>query len=666
MNVTGIIAENKKRLTSWRKQEEYNPYSGEGSTSLDRVLFEVPDAPLKKMWLPKGFINDPLIRSIKKHGSLSDCLYNDFDTEPTEDAIATLWDSICERRFNHDFEFWAAMTITITPKDGGEDIPFILNPGQRKLLKALEKMRIAGKPIRVILVKARQWGGSTLIQIYLAWIQIIHKKNWNSAICAHLETASRIIRGMYQKAIDSYPQNYSKTPLKLTPYQKSVKTSIIKNTKCRITIGSAEKPDGVRSENLSMAHLSEVGLWKATEGKKPEDIVQAVTSGILYKPYTVIVYESTAKGVGNFFHKQWIRAVSGKSAYTPVFIAWYEIEQYSLPIKDYVSFIEAMSEYELYLWAHTPATLEQIHWYRVESLDKEEWRMKSEFPSFADEAFQSTGNPVFNRKDVLRLAENCISPAMVGDIVSNGVNGKEALINIRFVDNSRGSMKIWELPNKHKNITRQYLVSVDIGGRSSKSDPSSISVFNREYMMEPGGVPEIVADWHGHIDHDLLAWLAAKIAVFYNDALLVFETNTYETNETEGSHGEYILDEIVEYYKNLYARTSSQNIRSNVAAKWGWHTNVQTKTLIIDNGIKLMRTDGYIERDQDTISEYLLFENKQDGSTGAVDGNHDDKVMSRLIGLYVCYDFKYYALPSLVQKTTTTTITKPITSKANF
>ena len=140
MNVTGIIAENKKRLTSWRKQEEYNPYSGEGSTSLDRVLFEIPDAPLKKMWLPKGFINDPLIRSIKKHGSLSDCLYNDFDTEPTEDAVATLWDSICERRFKHDFEFWAAMTITITPKDGGEDIPFILNPGQRKLLKAMEKI----------------------------------------------------------------------------------------------------------------------------------------------------------------------------------------------------------------------------------------------------------------------------------------------------------------------------------------------------------------------------------------------------------------------------------------------------------------------------------------------------------------------------------------------
>jgi len=60
-------------------------------------------------------------------------------------------------------------------------------------------MRTAGKPIRLILLKARQWGGSTLVQIYMAWIQLVHCRNWNSVICAHLKESAANIKGMYSK-----------------------------------------------------------------------------------------------------------------------------------------------------------------------------------------------------------------------------------------------------------------------------------------------------------------------------------------------------------------------------------------------------------------------------------------------------------------------------------
>ncbi|MBR5241403.1 MAG: hypothetical protein IKW05_05650, partial [Muribaculaceae bacterium] len=63
------------------------------------------------------------------------------------------------------------MFVRIKNKMGDGDIPFKLNRPQRRLLAEMEEMRIKGKPIRIILLKARQWGGSTLVQIYMAWIQ---------------------------------------------------------------------------------------------------------------------------------------------------------------------------------------------------------------------------------------------------------------------------------------------------------------------------------------------------------------------------------------------------------------------------------------------------------------------------------------------------------------
>ena len=73
-----------------------------------------------------------------------------------------------------------------------------------------------------------------------------------------------------------------------------------------------------------------MGIWKATEGKKPEDIVRSACSGILLKPYTMIVYESTANGTGNFFHREYTAAKEGKSQFEAMFVSWFDIEQYTL------------------------------------------------------------------------------------------------------------------------------------------------------------------------------------------------------------------------------------------------------------------------------------------------------------------------------------------------
>ena len=109
-------------------------------------------------------------------------------------------------RLRHDFEFWAWRCVKIKDKISARDVPFTLNRAQRRLLDVFERQRLAGEPIRVILLKSRQWGGSTLTQIYMAWLQIVHRRNWHSLICAHVKDTAAVIRAMYAKLLENYPE----------------------------------------------------------------------------------------------------------------------------------------------------------------------------------------------------------------------------------------------------------------------------------------------------------------------------------------------------------------------------------------------------------------------------------------------------------------------------
>ena len=46
----------------------------------------------------------------------------------------------------------------------------------------------------MVVLKARQWGGSTLTQLYIAWLQLLHKKGLNSLIVLLLKDTSIVPR----------------------------------------------------------------------------------------------------------------------------------------------------------------------------------------------------------------------------------------------------------------------------------------------------------------------------------------------------------------------------------------------------------------------------------------------------------------------------------------
>ena len=628
-----IISENEIRIKSFRST--YNPMTGEGSPIKRTKIYYKSQNGEFEGYFPDTMFKDPVIKLLAEVQSIETLLAKTGQT-PSTKTVHAIEKHIFEERLSHDFEFWAVLCVLIQHKISKASVPLILNRPQRKLLLTLETMRVAESPIRVILLKARQWGGSTLVQAYMAWMQIRIRKNWHSAIVADVEDQARNIRDMLHRIMKEYPKDVA--TLTWAPFAGSNKTKIIRQRNCIVGVGSAQKPESLRSYDFAMLHLSEVGLWKDTVQKKAADLAQTLQATVPDTKDTLIVLESTAKGVGNYFHRQWINAEKRQGIFKPIFIPWFDVEMYQKPIEINIKdFIQNLTDYEKLLW-NLGATLEGINWYTStkKGYDYDDWRMKSEYPSTAEEAFQSSGNRVFPQSSVHRARENCIAPIFYGDVFPK-IKGRASLENPKFEEIPKGNLFIWAMPDTTVNVENRYCIFVDVGGRTETADKSVIKVLDR-YWMADGGTPEVVAVWEGNIDQDLLAWKAAQIGTLYQNAQIAIETNSLKSRDnTEGSHYLTILDEIAEYYDNLYTREAHDKLRQGRPTYYGFHTNQATKTMIINTLNSAIRDTLYIERDERACFEMDTYEHKADGTMGSIDGTHDDHVIATAGAIWLAY-----------------------------
>ena len=532
-------------------------------------------------------------------------------------------------RIQEDFEFWCARCVTIKDKQNSKNVPLVLNRPQRRLLGVMEEQRVAGRPVRVILLKARQWGGSTLVQMYLAWMQLVRHTGWNSLICGHLHMTSKCIKRMYNLLLSHYPREMLDDPgdkLLFSKLEGQPNVQQLEARDCLVLTGSSRSEDAVRGYDISMAHLSEVAFWKESAMHSPDDVVRSVCGSVALKPETVVVLESTADGVGDYFHDEWLRAELGRSDKVPVFVPWYEIDGYARAVDDPVALWKSMDEYERALW-DDGRTLEQINWYHAK---RKEYRthelMMAEYPGSASEAFSTSGNNPFKREHLDELEKGCSKPPiLVGDIQGAAASGLLAKENVHLVAESNGLLKVWEMPQMGLPVNVRYLVVVDVGGRSESSDYSVIAVWRDGDGSRP---KEIVAQWRGHIDHDQLAIKSMQLALFYHKALLVIECNTLINEAARAGESEYILQTLYRLYGNLYKREGKQ---------LGFHTNVKTKREAITELIRVVRDGEYIERDMDAVNEMRDYQ-ERNGTYAARQGKHDDILMTRAIGLLVLMD----------------------------
>lgn len=698
-----LVRENQRR--NREIFDNYNPVTGKGCPG-ERKKVVIDDCPIRKQLMPVRCTEHNVeLKKIIRRRSIRLYIEKDLKQEYTDELYEDVVYMIFRIRATEDPAFAFYQFYQIQNKITGEMKPFSMNYPQRLVLAELEDMRAKGQPIRLIILKARQWGGSTLSEAYEKWMQDFrHPFGWGMVILAHVKDATKRIKAMFTKMVQNQP-GWSiadkNDRLKLGSYQDSKSDFIVRNHRDEelgmrvISVGSYEKYDSLRSADTKMAHYSEVAYWKKTIEKEPEEVLSSIDGGIPLEPDTVEIMESSGRSSAGFFPDMYRRAKDPAlpSAWRAIFIAFFQIENdrkelddkwpniYGKGIKwskveedkDYLKLATAFAMW-LYLnkdndqcpegWQETGkffwqlwqkgATFEAINWYRHRrNTFRSHTYIATEAPSDDVEAFRASGNLIFDMYAVEALRRHQElgqkEPIFVGNIVGNYAKGQKAISTAHLVPvvGDGEILKIWQKPDCLR-VNNRYVVSVDIGGRSKKADFTVMTVIDRFGMMlGMGGKPKVVARWRGHIRHDLLAWKAAQIAHYYDDALLVFESNTAETEkgkiDTEGEHFGTIIEEIADYYENLYIReTEVDSVTQKRVNKYGFNTNRQTKQYVIDNYIAYIDDQLYAEPDVQCYDELTIYERHEDGSIGNVEGKdaagndaHDDIVMSTGIGLYI-------------------------------
>lgn len=198
--------------------------------------------------------------------------------------------------------------------------------------------------------------------------------------------------------------------------------------------------------------------------QNPEGFIRAICGAVNTDELTLVVLESTANGVGNYFHREWQRAVAGESDKKPVFVPWYEIEHYRKEDIDAGQVVARMDDYERELWSRYGLTLEQIAWYQAKRREyTSRYQMMAEYPTTPREAFQRLDNGVFDPAAVERMREECREGEECEIASASGrITGEASLRQLELLGVAGKGLRVWSRPGRGK----EYVVGVDIGGEA--------------------------------------------------------------------------------------------------------------------------------------------------------------------------------------------------------
>lgn len=512
------------------------------------------------------------------------------------------------RRIKHDPSFYMQSFLKIRTKQGKLE-KLTLNSTQRKINERIDELQ--GKPIRILVLKARQMGVSTYTEG-----RIFHRsattKLTNSLIIAHKEDASTNLFNMSKLFYEELPP-----PLRPMKKASNAKELIFENPtpdpvekqknpglRSKIKIDTAKNLGAGRSDTIHNLHASEVAFWD-----NAETVMLGLLQSVPNTPNTMIIIESTANGVGGYFYDLWQQAKNGENDFIPLFFPWFEHEEYRMPVSD--GFVLTGEEQELK--SQYNLDNEQLAWRRWairNNCNGDPQLFSQEYPSNDMEAFLVSGRPRFDMPTLMEYLNQC----------EDGQRGYLERVGstLKFIPDPKGYIEVWDTPQRGK----EYFIGGDVAKGLVTGDYSAAPVYNAD--------KNLVALWHGHIDPDLFADQIVTLGLYYNEALLAPEEN---------NHGLTVINKAKQEYWNIYKRTTHDKVTDETKEQLGWYTTEQSKKLAIDNLAKLVRERRIGIKSKKFVQELMTYIIEDDGKTNAQEGSHDDIVMASAIILFVMDQF---------------------------
>jgi Terminase RNaseH-like domain len=490
----------------------------------------------------------------------------------------------------------------------GELIKFKLNSSQRRLNEKIDELKRAGKPVRIIILKARQMGFSTLTEGRIFYETVTNQLT-NSFIIAHKEEASTNLFNMSKLF-------YEELPLPLRPMKKAsnAKELIFENPtpnieekqknpglRSKIKIETAKNLDAGRSATIHNLHASEVAFWD-----NADTVMLGLLQAVPNTSNTMVIVESTANGVGGYFYDMWQKAKRGENDFVPMFFPWYEHDEYRMEVPD--DFKITPEEQELKeMYGLDDEQLVWRRWAIRNNCGGDIEKFKQEYPANDEEAFLTSGRPRFDTQVLMRWY-NKAKDGERGNI-ERGV----------WVPDEKGYIEIWE----HPQPGIRYVIGADTSEGKVTGDYSAATVWDSKNYKQ-------VARWHGHIDPDIYGKQLEALGKYYNNALIAPEKN---------NHGFTTVNRLKQNYNNIFQMERYDQTIDQTTKELGFVTNKKTKPLIIDHMASMIRDQLITTYDKKLISECLTYIREDDGTTNAQEGCHDDLVMATAIALFVMSNF---------------------------
>ena len=504
----------------------------------------------------------------------------------------------------------------LTKERGVVRLGDVMNYAQRELIIECERqLRVTGQ-IRVITLKARQIGISTVIEAIIFALSILFR-DYHSLIVSHEKDSAEGLLSMTKRYWATYPfrqfhdEKYNgKAHLAWSDMGSEIQVATAKNV------------DAGRSKTLQALHASEVAFWD-----EPETLMTGLRQAIPTFGMTAIFLESTANGIGNYFHKTWNVAAKGESEYTPMFFPWWKHPEYTaqyVPAAERDKYVlDHLDEEERGLRKRGVPD-ERLVWRRwavINLCQSDIEKFHQEYPSDPHEAFVSTGRNVF---PLPRLVAH-YKP-------ERGVRGQllEIKGKLQFHEDANGPLTVFSYPSADKDWG-VYLIGAD-PTHTTAGDNACAQVLNRRTL-------EVVATYRKKIDPVNFGHELRRLGYYYNSALIAPE----KTGPGYATVGALLTAN----YPFVWESTKFDRTPGAITGDtYGWGTNRQTKVYAISHLVKAFMDPmmsvggqqyGLMVHDADTVAElrdYITTEDGQGYKNG--DGSwFDDGVMALAIAVTV-------------------------------
>lgn len=490
-------------------------------------------------------------------------------------------------------------------------VPLRFNEAQDNLYAVIRQQAALGKPIRIIILKGRQEGISTVTEA-LMFQDAATRPNVKTLIVAHNSDATSNLFKMNKLFYDCLPRRMQpmrknsnareltfENPTK-DRKAKARRPGLRSAIRCQTAGGG-----GVgRSETLTNVHLSEYAFWP----KNKKELLLGIMQSVPDDPNTMVVIESTANGYDHF-KELWDGAVSGENAWVPVFLPWYLEKGYRKAVPPGTEWTEE----EEGLRRDFGLDDEQLQWRRWciktncgGSLEE----FRQEYPNTPAEAFLLSGTPFFNNQTLAVQQMHVPEPVATGWFAYDEPEEQgEKPRNWKFTPAADGVVRIWKEPEKGV----PYVLGGDTAGDGS-------DCFTAHVLDNRTG--EQVAELQQRQSEILYARQVYCLGRYYNTALAAIEVNfsTYPVRKLEEWN-----------YPKLYQRERFDTYTNTMVKAFGWQTSPATRPQMLAELHTVMEEAPEVIRSRWTLGEMIVFVYDKNRKPQAAEGQHDDLVIAAAI-----------------------------------